>query len=197
MTLSCCFGQLWKGSARHKNTYYRWFLFSADVEYHGCVRLIPPCLILVFLSALAVWFGVNLIHHQPGLTTTQKVASIGSATFTVLTVVALFVRAAMCTGEWQWTLHACYCVTGWRWLKPMPRQRLRSKQLQQQQQQPQQQQQKQNDDAFDVYALDTAPSRPQPPASEAASEDNYHMDGSCDSPRSLDGFAFEEIKKQS
>ena len=151
----------------------------------------------MFLSALGVWFGENLIHYQPGLTTTQKVASIGSATFTVLTVVALVVRAAMCTGEWQWTLHACYCITGWRWLKPMPRQRPHSQQQHHQQQQQQQQQQKQDSDAMDVYVLDTASSIPQPPASEAASADNYHMDEGHDSPRSLDGFEPEEIKKQS
>lgn len=69
----------------------------ADVEYQGAVRLIPPCLILLFLAALAAWFGFDLLHNQPGLTTTQKVASIGSATFTVMTIVALLVRAAMCT----------------------------------------------------------------------------------------------------
>ena len=55
-----------------------------------------------------------------GLSTTQKVASIGSASFTVMTIVALFVRAAMCTGEWQWILHACYRLTGCRWLHPTP-----------------------------------------------------------------------------
>ena len=171
----------------------------ADVEYRGYVRLIPPCLIVIFLSAFGVWFGMNLIHHQPGLTTTQKVASIGSATFTVMTVVALVVRAAMCTGEWQWTLHACYCITGWWWLKPIPRQRPHSQQQQQLQQhnQQQQQHQKQNSGAIDAYPLDTIFSIPQPPASEAASADNYHMDEGHDSPRSLDGFEPGEIKKQS
>lgn len=154
----------------------------------------------MFLSALGVWFGENLVHYQPGLTTTQKVASIGSATFTIMTVVALVVRAAMCTGEWQWTLHACYCITGWRWLKPMPRQPHSQRQhlvYQQQQHQQQQQMTKQNTDAVAAYAVDTVPNIPQPAASEAASADNYHMDDSHDSPRSLDGFEPEEIKKQS
>ena len=164
----------------------------AGVEYEGYVRLIPPCLILIFLTALAVWFGVDLFHHQPGLTTTQRVASIGSATFTVMTIVALFVRAAMCTAEWQWTLHAFYCITGWLWLKPMARHRSCSQHPHQQQQQ---QQQLEHED--ESYALDTVPSMPQPPASEAASADNFVMDRLSDSPRSFDGSDFEDVKKQS
>lgn len=164
------------------------------VEYEGYVRLIPPFLILLFLTALAVWFGVDLIHHQPGLTTTQKVASIGSATFTVMTVVALFVRAAMCTAEWQWTLHACYCITGWHWLKPMARHSPGLQKYHQQQQQQQQQQQEHEDES---YVLDTVPSIPQPSASEAASADKYTLDRASDSPRSFDGSDFEDVKKQS
>ena len=80
----------------------------------------------------------------------------------------------------------------------MPRQRQNvQQQHHHQQQQQQQQQQKQIGDAIDAYGLDAVPSIPQPPASEAASADNYHMDEGHDSPRSLGGFEPEEIKKQS
>ena len=173
-------------------------VLPADVEYHGAVRLIPPCLILLFLTALAAWFGFDLLHNQPGLTTTQKVASIGSATFTVMTIVALLVRAAMCTGEWQWTLHACYCVTGWCWLKPTSHQ----KQPPQQQQLPQQQQQQQQhhrplQSNHASSETDEAPSVLQPCSSEAASADNYRLESASSSPLSLDGSEFEDIKKQS
>ncbi len=170
-------------------------VLPADVEYHGAVRLIPPCLILLFLTALAAWFGFDLLHNQPGLTTTQKVASIGSATFTVMTIVALLVRAAMCTGEWQWTLHACYCITGWCWLKPTSHQ----KQPPQQQQLPQQQQQQHRPLKSNAASsvTDEAQSALQPCSSEAASADNYQLESASSSPLSLDGSEFEDIKKQS
>jgi len=167
-------------------------ILPADVEYQGAVRLIPPCLILLFLAALAAWFGFDLLHNQPGLTTTQKVASIGSATFTVMTIVALLVRAAMCTGEWQWTLHACYCITGWCWLKPTSHQ----KQLPQQQQQ-QQQQHKPLQSIAALSVTDKAPSVLRPSSSEAASADIYQLESASSSPLSLDGSEFEDIKKQS
>ena len=163
----------------------------AGVEYHGAVRFIPPCLILLFLTALAAWFGFDLLHNQPGLTTTQKVASIGSATFTVMTIVALLVRAAMCTGEWQWTLHACYCITGWYWLKPTSHQ----KQAPQQQQQQQQQRPLQSIAALSV--AEKAPSVLQSPSSDVASADKYQLESASSSPLSLDGSEFEDIKKQS
>ena len=50
---------------------------------------------------------------------TQQVASIGSASLTVVAVIALLVRAVMCTAEWQWGLQICHCITGWSWLKPV------------------------------------------------------------------------------
>ena len=50
---------------------------------------------------------------------TQQVASIGSATLTVVAVIALLVRAVMCTAEWQWGLQVCHCMTGWSWFKPV------------------------------------------------------------------------------
>ena len=158
------------------------------MEYLGAVRLLPPCLILLFLTALAAWFGFDLLHNQPGLTTTQKVASIGSATFTVMTIVALFVRAAMCTGEWQWTLHTCYCVTGWCWLKPRVCHR---------QQQPQQQQHRRQHSDAGSYVLEKAGSIPQPSPSEAASADNYHKEDDASSLDSMDGSEIEVNKKLS
>lgn len=167
-------------------------MLPADAEYYGAVRLIPPCLILLVLSALAAWFGSDLLHNQPGLTTTQKVASIGSATFTVITVVALLVRAAMCTAEWQWTLHTSYCVTGWYWLKPMPQ---HSRHLQQQQQLSQQLRPELNDAA--PFVLDKVPSIPQPPTSDLASDDIYRMEDDSSSQNSLDGSDLEDVKKQS
>ena len=47
------------------------------------------------------------------------------------------------------------------------------------------------------FTLDKAPSIPQPPASEAASADNFPMEDESSSPRSVDGSEFEDIKKQS
>ncbi|DBA85637.1 hypothetical protein WJX77_003593 [Trebouxia sp. C0004] len=166
------------------------------IEYQGAVRLIPPCLILLFLTALAAWFGFDLLRNQPNLTTTQKVASIGSATFTVMTIVALLVRAAMCAGEWQWTLHACYCITGWCWLKPTSqrKQSPQQQQLSQQQQQRQQQHRPLHSNAASRVTDD--PSILQPSRSEA-SADSCQLESASSNPLSLDGSEFEDIKKQS
>lgn len=82
------------------------------------VRLMPPLLMACFLVSLFAWFGVDIQKRTEGLSTTQKVASIGSASFTIMTIVALFVRAAMCTAEWQWMLEVCYRATGCHWFQP-------------------------------------------------------------------------------
>ena len=89
------------------------------MHYQGAVRLLPPLLVVAFLTALATWFGSDLLRRQTGLTMTQQVACIGSATLTVVAVIALLVRAVMCTAEWQWGLQICHCITGWSWLKPV------------------------------------------------------------------------------
>lgn len=82
------------------------------------VRLMPPLLMACFLVSLFAWFGLDVQKKTEGLSTTQKVASIGSASFTIMTIVALFVRASMCTGEWQWMLQTCYRTTGCQWFQP-------------------------------------------------------------------------------
>ena len=106
----------------------------------------------------------------------------------------------MCTGEWQWTLHTCYCVTGWYWLKPRVCHRQQQQpQQQQQQQQPQQQQQQHRPQHSDAgsYVLEKAGSIPQVSASEAASADNYHLEDDASSLDSMDGSEIEVNKKLS
>ena len=94
----------------------------------------------------------------------------------------------MCTGEWQWTLHTCYCVTGWYWLKPRVCHR---------QQQPQQQQHRPQHSDAGSYVLEKAGSIPQVSASDAASADNYHKEDDASSLDSMEGSEIEVNKKLS
>lgn len=156
----------------------------AGPHYRIIVRLIPPCLIACFLIGLFAWFGVDLQQETEGLSTTQKVASIGSASFTLMTIVALFVRAAMCTGEWQWLLQMCDRLTGWDLL-----------------QQKQQQQQPAARDMLPVFTA--APALP----IQAIGIPEKCLDSGCNhhnqtvsipsSPDSMNSSTIEEWKKQS
>lgn len=139
-------------------------------------------MIVCFLIGLFAWFGVDVQKKTEGLSTTQKVASIGSASFTIMTIVALFVRAAMCTGEWQWILQMCGNVTGWSQLTSLQRQQPVVK------------------DKLPVIA--TAPALPFQASSKAdnalgseciASAGNINVPSS---PSSVDSSTFEEWKKK-
>lgn len=42
----------------------RWQRDTQGLRYHGAVRLLPPILVVAFLTALATWFGSDLLRHQ-------------------------------------------------------------------------------------------------------------------------------------
>ena len=54
-------------------------LLPAALEYHGPVRVLPVIGVLLFLASSMSFFGWSLLHSNPDLSFTQKVASMSSA----------------------------------------------------------------------------------------------------------------------
>lgn len=54
-------------------------LLPAALEYHGPIRVLPVIGVLLFLASSMSFFGWSLLHSNPDLSLTQKVASMSSA----------------------------------------------------------------------------------------------------------------------